>query len=473
MPINNALTPEGQNALGVAFGYYPQLKKYRQFNDPVASSEMPLQFMRGRFASTMGAIPDLMNLKRSLLPAEAVRALEAYGQIAPEVPYGSQYFQENLPLPPQGPAQQMAGNVGSVMPLSPMEALQAARLARQAALAGGKVAQKGARLVGEELNAAMMGERQGTMLGAITPQPRFIFVGESSKTWNKADATKAIEMEKAGAKPEDILATTGTFRGPEGKLRQEISDLPARANFPPQYSDVLNAHSQFEYGKPYHSLPFGETGLGEARKKISELADIDMERYKTAAGALPHPDLYKAYSELAKTKVEPYRSKDISGSYQKTEVSEGSLNNPKTTLTNENITAGAPSEEELKSVLLHEAQHAIQAREGFARGGSPGSGQDAPFVYGVGKSAERIAEIEKLLEKTPYASKESDVLSLEREQLTKKAEIEAALEGYRRLAGEAEARATQARLGMTAEQRRAKFPYESYDVPLNQLIIRK
>jgi hypothetical protein len=136
MPINNALTPEGQNALGAAFGYYPQLRRNRQFNDPVASSEMPLQFMRSRFASTMGAIPDLMNLKRSLLPAEAVQALEAYGQIAPEVPYGSQYFQENLPLPPQGPAQQMAGTVGSFVPMSPMEALQAARLARQAALAG-------------------------------------------------------------------------------------------------------------------------------------------------------------------------------------------------------------------------------------------------------------------------------------------------------------------------------------------------
>jgi hypothetical protein len=136
MPINNALTPEGSNALGAAFGYYPQLRRNRQFNDPVASSEMPLQFMRSRLASTMGAIPDLMNLKRSLLPAEAVQALEAYGQIAPEVPYGSQYFQENLPLPPQGPAQQMAGNVGSVVPLSPAEILQSARLARQAALAG-------------------------------------------------------------------------------------------------------------------------------------------------------------------------------------------------------------------------------------------------------------------------------------------------------------------------------------------------
>jgi hypothetical protein len=173
MPVNNALTPEGSNALGAAFGYYPQLRRNRQFNDREASAEMPLQFMRSRLASTMGTIPDLMNLKRSLLPAEAVQALESYGKIAPEVPYGSQYFQENLPLPPQGPAQQMAGAVGSVVPLSPAEILQAARLARQATLAGGKVAQKGARLVGEELNATMLGERPNTLLGAVTPQPMF------------------------------------------------------------------------------------------------------------------------------------------------------------------------------------------------------------------------------------------------------------------------------------------------------------
>jgi hypothetical protein len=45
-------------------------------------------------------------------------------------------------------------------------------------------------------------------------------------------------------------------------------------------------------------------------------------------------------------------------------------------------------------------------------------------------------------------------------------------EAYRRLAGEAEARATQARIPLTAEQRLATFPEDSYDVPMNQLIIR-
>jgi hypothetical protein len=43
---------------------------------------------------------------------------------------------------------------------------------------------------------------------------------------------------------------------------------------------------------------------------------------------------------------------------------------------------------------------------------------------------------------------------------------------YNRLAGEAEARAVQKRMNMTDTQRRVIFPYESYDVPVNQLIVR-
>jgi hypothetical protein len=41
-----------------------------------------------------------------------------------------------------------------------------------------------------------------------------------------------------------------------------------------------------------------------------------------------------------------------------------------------------------------------------------------------------------------------------------------------RLAGEAEARAVQARIGIPKEELRRMFPLESYDVPIDQLIIR-
>jgi hypothetical protein len=136
MPINNALTPEGQNALGAAFGYYPQLRRNRALQDPRLAAEMPLQFARGRFAATAGAIPDILNVVRSPMPMEMYGDVD-YGPQA-QVPYGSQELLRTLPLPPQGPAQSAAANVGAVIPLTPMEALQAARAARQAALAGGR-----------------------------------------------------------------------------------------------------------------------------------------------------------------------------------------------------------------------------------------------------------------------------------------------------------------------------------------------
>lgn len=136
MPVNNALTPEGQNALGAAFGYYPQLRRNRTVQDPRLAAEMPLQFLRGRAAATLGLPSDVANLVRSPMPMEMFGDVD-YGQQA-QVPYGSQELLKTLPLPPQGPAQAAAANVGAVAPLSPMEALQAARAARQAALAGGK-----------------------------------------------------------------------------------------------------------------------------------------------------------------------------------------------------------------------------------------------------------------------------------------------------------------------------------------------
>jgi hypothetical protein len=103
--------------------------------------------------------------------------MEVYGDVnyAPQqqVPYGSQELMRTLPLAPTSPAGQLAGNVGSVVPLSPAEILQAARIARQAALAGGATVKQAGKIAKEEINATLLGERPNTMLGAITPSPMY------------------------------------------------------------------------------------------------------------------------------------------------------------------------------------------------------------------------------------------------------------------------------------------------------------
>ena len=78
-----------------------------------------------------------------------------------------------------------------------------------------------------------------------------------------------------------------------------------------------------------------------------------------------------------------------------------------------------------KGLMLHELQHAIQKREGFASGGS---------------------------------------------------QAEAGLDAYMRLAGEAEARAVQQRAWMSPEVRRQRYPLAGdklENIPIDQLIIRR
>jgi hypothetical protein len=104
---------------GAAFGIYPQMGGRRTMQDPQASADIPADVLRGRIAGLLGAIPDLLNLKRSLLPAEAVQALESYNKIAPKVPYGSEYYLQNLPLPPTSQVGQVANQLGSFVPLNP------------------------------------------------------------------------------------------------------------------------------------------------------------------------------------------------------------------------------------------------------------------------------------------------------------------------------------------------------------------
>ena len=428
MPINNALTPEGQNALGAAFGYYPQLRRNRTVQDPQAALDMPVQFLRGRLAATAGAPSDILNMLRSPMP------MEMYGDVdyspQTQVPYGSQELLKTLPLPPQGPAQQAAANLGALAPLTPMEALQAARAARQAALVTG-------RAFGP--SAAGMAEGYLQRQGLI----KNIFVGENSKTWNKSNAAKAVEMEKSGAAPEDIWATTGTFRGPDKKWRQEISDK-----------------------------------------------NLSATDYRNTGGAivLKHPELRAAYEQLPTgVKVKPDKSLVETSAYKA----------PADDLAwrmGEGGELYVPADGKVPlDVYAHELQHAVQSREGFARGGSPEMFKPHPVF--TSQALEDSAIIDKIMRSgnlDQYEAKQrfetlfkrepsaGAFAALERVGTGKKLEAarDAArlsgnpIESYMRLAGEAEARAVQSRMNMTPQERLATFPYESYDVPINQLIVR-
>jgi hypothetical protein len=356
--------------------------------------------------------------------------MEAFGDVDYSeqklVPYGTSQLLKDLPLAPTSRVGQVAGEIGSFAPMSPAEALQAARVARKAAMAGGATLKQAGRIAGEELNAAMLGERRGTLIGAVTPQPSFIFIGENSKSWNKGAEELALKMEKAGNTPEDIWTATGTFRGPEGKLRQEISDKGAKIT--DDVFEGIKANQEFK---------------------------------GSASQALTHPELYAAYPNVAKIESGLFANATPEGSYH---------------APTDTILAGGPSTGAQRSAMLHELQHAIQQREGFIGGASP----SGPYPAGVRDQIikdqfDQLKALNKYDPSNPYSS--PNVAS--DEELLKRAirntdEIGGVgrMDAYRRSAGEAEARAVQKRMNMTDEERRAVFPYESYDVKPNNLIIK-
>jgi len=102
------------------------------------AANVPIDVLRGRFAGMLGFPSDVLNMVRTPLP------MEMFGQTDYEqptqVPYGTEQLLKTLPLAPaaDNPLGQAANRVGSFVPITPMEALQAARVARQAAMATGR-----------------------------------------------------------------------------------------------------------------------------------------------------------------------------------------------------------------------------------------------------------------------------------------------------------------------------------------------
>ena len=294
----------------------------------------------------------------------------------------------------------------------------------------GKAGKAVARMAGQEITDVMSGMPSRSLLGDITPQPKQIFIGENAKTWNKAAADKAVQMEKAGERPEDIWSTTGTFRSPDGKLRQEISDAKS-----------MSGEKLYSWGEA--------TDLQRGNSTV-------VRRQK----ALLHPELSAAYPDTKNIMVslKPNRS----GGYY--EIGSDNIGVP---VIGENNAAD-------RSLMLHELQHAIQQREGFAGGANP----NGPYPAGVREQMirnqfEELKALTKYDPTNPYSSPNTltDEELLQRAIRNTDAENGVGrMQAYRLSAGEAEARAVQSRINMTPEQRLQKFPLESYDVPVGSLL---
>lgn len=305
---------------------------------------------------------------------------------------------------------------------------------------------------------AVPGGRLAGLLKRYDPTRAEIFIGKTAKTWNEKQADRALAMEAVGVDPETIWQETGTFRAPDGQWRQEISDIGAKG--------------------VYTHLPPSEERLAEM--------------------VLEHPELLEAYPDLAKIRQFGLREPKARGSYEVTHIQ--TEDGPK--VLGEALVVRGPDEEALASTALHEMQHAIQRREGFQRGSNPAEFKDKKIPANLrdvafSRSMREMAIANKMRE-LGYPVAEGKVLNLNRpdtfNKVGKYAESDEQLgrlvaewqqandklkkypdkyTQYARTAGEVEARAVEARRKMTPEERRATFPLKSYDVPPQDVIVRK
>lgn len=150
-------------------------------------------------------------------------------------------------------------------------------------------------------------------------ETRYSFGGTKAETANITQLSRAKEMELNGEKAETIRPKTGWSRGLDNKWKFEIDDSKAKYK--------------------------------EEKIRLGKAVNLNE--------VLEHEDLFKAYPDLKKVKVKEIANLDARGIYSP---------NFDCIFINENL----PTQEKLKS-LIHEVQHAIQVREGFAVGESPDS----------------------------------------------------------------------------------------------------
>ncbi len=292
---------------------------------------------------------------------------------------------------------------------------------------------------------------------------RGIFAGINALTADKEALAKAQDMIAQGVDPEDVWQQTGWGRGADGKWRFEIDDSKAKIRdyqFTPreayeqartdafinesepmreraasmrQYAGMTKTQLKEEYKRTGDEIINAALNgdmqkaknLSASREGLdSLLSQMSNRQYGGLSSFMAHGDLGMAYPDAYKihTRISPDDVGTANAHY----------NRGSDTQSERIVMKKKPFFDSDKSTILHELQHAIQKREGFAKGGSP-------------KQFEGFYN-------DPY-------------------------EAYRKLAGEVEARMVQNRMNLTPEQRRDIYPftigrYGYEDIPqADQLIV--
>ncbi|NTW21719.1 MAG: hypothetical protein HGA42_20080, partial [Nostocales cyanobacterium W4_Combined_metabat2_030] len=284
----------------------------------------------------------------------------------------------------------------------------------------------------------------GNLAGVLpfVPSLAGTFIGKGSKMWDALKAEQAVKLEKSGVAPQEIWAKTGTVRGVDGKLRQEISDVSSKFNTAQDLIEKAKAVRLENENLKTLIVPVKNQKdlfpkqLTEARRPIKEKIQQNINLLNKNYGltedpyrgnyanlVFEHPELYQSYPDMERIVISQGWNKGEGnfGSYIPSKnFASDSLQINRAAL--ERNTKGIP-EWGGKSTTLHELQHGIQDREGFARGGSTDEfvrellDERNQLNDQVKQLNEKMSSLAKADKMTPQAKSAYDMLMEQRMQL--------------------------------------------------------
>lgn len=351
-------------------------------------------------------------------------------------------------------------------------------------VASGEIAEQGLKRYGDAVSSAIQGDYSqfGEVAGDAIMGPfgglLGTFGGKLAKTADLDMLKIAQEASERGMPESRIFDATGWFKGADGQWRFEIDDSAS------QYSPAAKNAESWD--------------ASDGIKMVGNNPNTSL---------LNHAILADAYPETKNIKS---AGRGIFG------TSEGAYKSPQY--------IGDPGLIEIKSqganphsTSLHELQHAIQQREGFARGGSPemfSQQKDAELARDALNWAKEIRNKRKTMPNADISAVENALIKdyqdmgaldwlpsrnardlaaqpyvlfhdkypghgyedlenlVKLYRLDKQVSAPSNMELYKSLAGETEARNVQSRMGLLGDDRRMLPPWMTEDVPRDKQIVR-
>lgn len=263
------------------------------------------------------------------------------------------------------------------------------------------------------------------------------------RTFRMDNLSVAKDMEKNKKKAKAIKAATGWERGADGKWRYEMPDV------------VLRDPKEW---------------VNKKTLTLSDIVEKPNDLFKE------YPELFDAYPELKDMKILKGRAK--SGGVFYNNAITLNLGDIREAIKYDMDTHYKLANNSLKKTLVHEIQHYIQDKEGFAQGGNSEMIIDKNALDAIAKlRAEKDAVAKEFYAMSPEEqqrrkyeiNKRYNDLTKQIERLEKSSRI--GYDGYNRLSGEVEARNVSARLNMTPEERRKSLAESTEDVARKDQIL--